>query len=337
MEQTLGKRIAQHRKRLELTQDALAEQLGITAQAVSKWENDLSCPDIAMLPRLAEIFGITTDELLGRETSEQVHEGEVVDNDREDGRGVHFQNNNWEFHWDSGRRSAVGFACWVLALGCLLLADNFLEWDVGFWGLAWPSFLLMMGLFGGHRFSFTRLGFVLLGGYFLVDNIGFMPMELGGKIIWPGLVILFGISLLADALRKPKKPKFSVARKGGNSSKTKCDCSNSTDRFSCDLSFGENIHKVDVPCLAGGEANCAFGELTIDLCDCKEVAPGCSIEANCSFGELQLLVPRRFSVQTDSSTAFASVNITGQPDASAQGIIYLEANAHFGEITVRYI
>lgn len=42
MEETLGKRIAFHRKRLALTQDALAEQLGVTAQAVSKWENEVS-------------------------------------------------------------------------------------------------------------------------------------------------------------------------------------------------------------------------------------------------------------------------------------------------------
>ena len=42
MEETLGKRIAFHRKRLGLTQDALAEQLGVTAQAVSKWENEVS-------------------------------------------------------------------------------------------------------------------------------------------------------------------------------------------------------------------------------------------------------------------------------------------------------
>ena len=42
MEETLGKRIVQNRKRLGLTQDALAERLGVTAQAVSKWENEYS-------------------------------------------------------------------------------------------------------------------------------------------------------------------------------------------------------------------------------------------------------------------------------------------------------
>ena len=73
MDNTLGKRIVQKRKQLAMTQEQLAEQLGVTAQAVSKWENDQSCPDITMLPRLAEIFGITTDELLGREAPEPVY------------------------------------------------------------------------------------------------------------------------------------------------------------------------------------------------------------------------------------------------------------------------
>ena len=50
MEETMGKRIAACRKQLGLTQDALAEQLGVTAQDVSKWENDQSCPDITMIP-----------------------------------------------------------------------------------------------------------------------------------------------------------------------------------------------------------------------------------------------------------------------------------------------
>ena len=60
-EMTLGKRIMQHRKRLGMTQEQLADRVGVSAQAVSKWENDLSCPDISLLPQLAEIFGITVD------------------------------------------------------------------------------------------------------------------------------------------------------------------------------------------------------------------------------------------------------------------------------------
>ncbi|MDE7293263.1 MAG: helix-turn-helix domain-containing protein, partial [Oscillospiraceae bacterium] len=47
-----------------LTQEALAEEMGVSVQAVSKWENGLSCPDIAALPGLAEFLGVTVDYLL---------------------------------------------------------------------------------------------------------------------------------------------------------------------------------------------------------------------------------------------------------------------------------
>ena len=61
---SMGRIIAAKRKELSLTQEELAKKLGVTDKAVSKWERDLSCPDIASLPRLAEILGISTDELL---------------------------------------------------------------------------------------------------------------------------------------------------------------------------------------------------------------------------------------------------------------------------------
>lgn len=62
--ETIGKRIAEYRKNKNLKQDELAESLGVSPQAVSKWENDLSCPDIMLLPKLAKLLGTTVDELL---------------------------------------------------------------------------------------------------------------------------------------------------------------------------------------------------------------------------------------------------------------------------------
>ena len=61
---TIGKRISEQRKLKGLKQDELAEKLLVSPQAVSKWENDLSCPDISVLPELSKILGITVDELL---------------------------------------------------------------------------------------------------------------------------------------------------------------------------------------------------------------------------------------------------------------------------------
>ena len=58
---TIGKRISEYRKKKNLKQDELAEMLGVSPQAVSKWENDLSCPDISLLPELSKILGISID------------------------------------------------------------------------------------------------------------------------------------------------------------------------------------------------------------------------------------------------------------------------------------
>jgi len=69
---TLGSRIAEYRRAKGITQDQLAEYMGVSSQAVSKWENDLSCPDITLLPKLADYFGITIDKLLRGESSNTV-------------------------------------------------------------------------------------------------------------------------------------------------------------------------------------------------------------------------------------------------------------------------
>ena len=62
-----GERIASLRKARGMTQEALARRLGITNQAVSKWESDQCCPDIMQLPALADIFEISMDALFGRQ------------------------------------------------------------------------------------------------------------------------------------------------------------------------------------------------------------------------------------------------------------------------------
>lgn len=64
MDMTIGKRIAFFRKEKGLTQEELAQHMGISPQAVSKWENDQTCPDISALPKLSRLFGVTVDELL---------------------------------------------------------------------------------------------------------------------------------------------------------------------------------------------------------------------------------------------------------------------------------
>ena len=61
---TMGQMIAQLRKDNNMTQLELAEKMGVTDKAVSKWERDLSCPDVNSIPKLAELLGVSVEELL---------------------------------------------------------------------------------------------------------------------------------------------------------------------------------------------------------------------------------------------------------------------------------
>lgn len=70
MNETIGNRISKYRKTKGMTQEDLAGKLGVSSQAVSKWENDASCPDISLLPQLCKVLGVTADELLTGKTNE---------------------------------------------------------------------------------------------------------------------------------------------------------------------------------------------------------------------------------------------------------------------------
>ena len=59
----IGNNIKQLRLKKDLTQRQIAEQLGISFQAVSKWENNINAPDINLLPDIARLLGVSIDEL----------------------------------------------------------------------------------------------------------------------------------------------------------------------------------------------------------------------------------------------------------------------------------
>ena len=69
----LAANIQKSRKNLGLTQEDLANSLGVTFQAVSKWENAKAAADITLLPALAELFGCYIDELFGKRVKTELH------------------------------------------------------------------------------------------------------------------------------------------------------------------------------------------------------------------------------------------------------------------------
>lgn len=61
---SIGEKIAELRRDRKMTQEGLANMIGVSAQSVSKWENNVTMPDIVLLPIIADIFEVTVDELL---------------------------------------------------------------------------------------------------------------------------------------------------------------------------------------------------------------------------------------------------------------------------------
>lgn len=78
MKQTLGALIARTRKEKGMTQLELAEKMGVTDKAVSKWERDLSCPDVSSLPTLAQVLGLSLEELMQGKSETPAPENKVA-------------------------------------------------------------------------------------------------------------------------------------------------------------------------------------------------------------------------------------------------------------------
>lgn len=71
MEFNFGEKMKALRKKSNFTQEQMAEFLGVSSQAISKWETNISYPDISLLPTIANFYGVSTDELLGVDVSKR--------------------------------------------------------------------------------------------------------------------------------------------------------------------------------------------------------------------------------------------------------------------------
>ena len=322
-EETLGRRIAAHRKKLGLIQDALADRLGVTAQAVSKWENDQSCPDISMLPKLAAIFDTSIDALLGVEKKQELpEEPKPVE---KASAPVYTQ-----------RRLGISIALWLLLTGAVLLAPKLfpLFFEVPVWSALSMVGLLVFGMMGVYpRFSLFRLGCGLTGGYYLYCALFHPAVQLNEELILPLLLLYFGAGLLVDSIRGRKAPKGHLSISGAGKNVFEYE----GNTFLCSTGFGDDHRVITLPVLEGGEGSVCFGELSVDLQACQAYSNDCSISMKCAFGSLMLYVPRSVRLQCINKTFCGAVQEYGHPDPETAATIRVENDVCFGEISIKYI
>lgn len=325
---TMGDRIKYHRKQMGLTQEQLAERLGVSAQAVSKWENNPSCPDISILPELASIFGISVDALLGHQTAqtETVHEAQPVE--EEGDKPIWKLDHSLSF-------SGLGFALYVLTVGGLLLAGALIPaMEISWWTIVWTTALLYIGLSGlVGGFSVFSLGMACGGIFFLLEAYGLIQLQLRWGIVLPALLIIWGVSLLADVLLGKKRRK---KKKSTRKLHHEYDCNNG--ELHCEMSFGEYRAAVVTPLLRGGSIDSSFGDFTVDFSACETLAPDCALEVSNSFGQLTLLIPEKFAVILEPKSTFAAApEIKGSPSETVEGTLLLRTSLSFGAMEIRYI
>lgn len=344
-EMTMGKRIAARRKALKMTQDALAQELGVSAQAVSKWENDLSCPDISILPKLAKLLGVTTDALLGAEPEPTVHEAEIVPEDGDGDRpGFTLESDGgskFDIQFNAPRRISFSGAAWLICTGLLMLVGPVLKINetnaIGFWGAVWISALLVWGVGGMlRRIRLSNVVATLGGAYFALEGLGIIALDLGWEIVFPVLILLLGVSMLIDGIRKKNRKTETIhisAPESGVASAMRME----DGVLEYNNAFSDSTTPIRTPVLKSGTINVSYGDHTLDFSGVEQVAEDCTVTFNGSFGDTCLRIPRRFRVNFITSKNCSEVNVIGHPDITPEGTINLVGNLSFGQLTIEYI
>ena len=339
MEQTIGKRIQALRKSRGMTQEQLAEQVGVSAQAVSKWENDSSCPDISLLPKLAELFQVTTDSLLGMPEKAEIVPAppkrsgfyvNIGDDEEEEDDG---HQNGFSFNFDIGSKDLPWFATAVLlfAVG-LLLNRTVLSGlgEAGIWDLMWPSAMLALGLSSlWERISLWSVGMTGFGEYYLLVNMHILDRwdALSWRIIVPVLLVFWALSMFADH--------FTGKHRHG-SPKTSNSYSADNGEIRYDGAFGSENVAVTEPVFRGGDVDISFGSYTLDLTACQTVEPGSKLTIDVAFGSVTLKLPRHWKVQEQSDRSFATVTTHGSPDPAADQLLTVESDLAFSSLDIRW-
>ena len=332
--QTIGKRITALRKEKGMTQEQLAERLGVSAQAVSKWEIDVSCPDISIIAELAKTLNVSTDELLGAKPMEP--RVVVVDTSTNKEKN---QNGGREFSatYSGGKRSGIWFAVAMILVGLafILSRTNVLPNGAGvtFWNIVWPAVLIGVGVsWFVHDFSPLGLGVAGLGFYYLLFHLGAVAFELSWSVIWPILVVLLGLTILMDILF-PNRSKF--WNKGHHEGKTQFNVSGGYLKYDC--TFSDENRKVEADEFSGADVDVSFGKSVLDLTSIKSVRDNTIIDVDVSFGAMEILMPRSIRLVIESDKAFGAIQQHGEPFGDATMSILLRGDVSFGSLEIRYL
>ena len=330
--ETMGKRISDLRKGKGMTQEQLAQLLGVTPQAVSKWENDLSCPDISILPQLAEALGVTTDELLGKAPLQTVS----PETEKQSGKA------HVSVRLRMNKAEKVIFALLLMGIGVVFLLNAFHVIELGegvtFGSVLWPFLVACIGVLACRsELNPVSIGLFLFGVYMLLFNLGIIPAQykLTWAMAWPVALILVGITILLRFILPERKKK-----EGGFFEVEKSDpvfnCTDDDGFIRIDSAFSSKEKRVSGGVrFTGAKVDSSFGSLVLDLSE-AEIVNGASIDADVSFGSLTIRLPANVSARAMCDSSFGGYDCPpGNPDAEIE--VLIKGDVSFGKIEVEYV
>lgn len=195
---SFGEFLADLRKENKMTQAVLAEKLNISNRTISKWENGDGFPDVSILPELADVFGVTVDELL---------RGERVTKDEADIKITEIENkDNLKNLFQISYIISLFFAAFGAILGCVTLAYSTWAFNILFythWEIIFVAMSFCAMIVSGLSFA---IGTTRLKVSFAVDEIKSMVAKKAWLIslLIASLPAAFVVRLFDCFLRLPK-------------------------------------------------------------------------------------------------------------------------------------
>ncbi len=341
--ETLGKRIAALRKAKGLTQEQLAEKVGVSAQAVSKWENDVSCPDITLLPLLADLFDVSVDELLGVKPVEPhviiLDKDEAPKDEKKRNRPFTWE---WNKHKKSARWGTIAFCIGAILICLLFILRSFPQLglflnygDVNAWDYVWPILIFTVGLISVRDHIVFGSLFMLWGVYeFLCSTI---PAMGAYQIKWYVVLLVIAVILLVKTIIGKKRIIFKVNKDDENADRTpQLEVTQEDNYLDADMSFGSGVITYDGDTLRGGSIDMNFGDYKVDLRNVRTFENDCLLKIDQNFGSLTIYLPSCVRLVKSSDTSFGSFATYGEPSPDATQTIIIRADVNFGTLQVKY-
>ncbi len=332
---TIGKRIAMLRKNHGWTQEQLGEKVGVSAQAVSKWENDQACPDITIIPLLSNLFGVTTDELLGVKPVDP--HVVIIDKDKEK-RDDDIEKGGFEFRYVDQWAGII--TCITAILVCVMLIIRsttplFNNPEYTTWSYIWPILVFGLGLISLRKNIVFGIAAMIIGIYEFIWFGWGVPFEVKWYVILLILAIAYLLHLLLRKMGIIKKHFFPIVKINGNKPEVS-EYTVEDYNLIADLSFGSNHIVYEYDTLKGMKIDTTFGEHQIDLRNVKYFLNNPILDVDVNFGNVVILLPHNVKIYKNSDTAFAAMKINGEPSPDADQVAYLKGDVNFGNLEIRY-